>query len=89
LPELRRGDYRRLSCDPMRSVVVFARSLGREHVVVAMNASATRRTVKIPVADMGWLDGRIVRNLLDGEEFIVSGDSLTVTVPAVGGLWLK
>lgn len=89
LPELRRGEYRRLTCDPARSVVVFVRSLGSEHVVVAINAGSTRRTVKIPVADLGWADGRIVRNLLDGEEYIVSGESLAVTVPPVNGLWLK
>jgi len=86
---LRRGEYRRLLLEDRRHVYVFARSLGREHVLVAINGSATQRNLRVPVGDLGWEDGRIVRNLLSREESIVSGDSLVIRLGAWEAAWIN
>jgi len=88
LPVLRRGEYRPLLVDNRRYCFAFARSLGDSALLVLMNMGATRRYVRIQVSELGWEDGRILRNILEREEFIVSGDSVTVTLPPWSGKWL-
>ena len=88
IPALRRGDYQHLLVDNRRRCFAFARTLGDSAVMVVMNISATRRHVRIQVSELGWEDGRILRNILEREEFIVSGDSVTITLPPWSGKWL-
>ena len=88
IPALRRGDYQHLLVDNRRRCFAFARTLGDSAVMVVMNMSATRRHVRIQVSELGWEDGRILRNILEREEFIVSGDSVTITLPPWSGKWL-
>lgn len=88
LPALRRGDYRRILVDDRRGCFAFARSLGDEQVLVVVNASASQRLLRLPVAQLEWLDGRIVKNRLGQEEYLVSGDSLVVDLPAWSGAWI-
>lgn len=89
LPILRRGDFKRLLVDDPRGCYVFSRSLGDEKLVVALNASPTRRMLRLPVADLGWKDGQIIHNLLGPGEYLVSGDTLSVSLTPCSGLWLK
>jgi cyclomaltodextrinase / maltogenic alpha-amylase / neopullulanase len=84
---LRRGSYKRVFVDDRRHCYAFARILGSEKVLVAMNASPTQRYLRMPVAGLGWEDGRILRNLLGREEFLVSGDTLAITLPPWGSVW--
>jgi cyclomaltodextrinase / maltogenic alpha-amylase / neopullulanase len=88
MPALRRGAYLQILADDARGVFVFARSLGEEHLVVVLNTSSTRRVLRLPVAALGWKDGRIVRDLMGADEFIVTGETLSVTVPPWSGFWL-
>jgi cyclomaltodextrinase / maltogenic alpha-amylase / neopullulanase len=88
LPVMRRGDYRRILVDDRRHVFAFARLLGNSSILVAINASATRRHVRLQVQDLGWVDGRIVRNLLGKEEYIISEDNIAISIPAWGGVWI-
>jgi glycosidase len=88
LAPLRRGEYRRLFLDDKRRLYAFARSLGREHVLVALNGGPVRRNVQIPVGSLDWEDGRIVRNLLNREEFIVSGDKLILRLDPWEAAWI-
>src|SRR3990172_8328601 len=88
IPALRRWDYQHLLVDNRRRCFAFARTLGDSAVMVVMNMSATRRHVRIQVSELGWEDGRILRNILEREEFIVSGDSVTITLPPWSGKWL-
>ena len=52
-----------------------------------MNNSATRRHLHLPVAELGWQDGRIVHNLLESGEYIVSGDDSDVYLWHPGLVW--
>lgn len=88
LPALRRGDYRFLLADNRRRCFAFARILGDAAVLILMNMGPTRRHVRIQVSELGWEDGRILRNWLDREEFIVSGDTVSVTLQPWSGKWL-
>ena len=88
LSVLRRGDYRRIFLDDRRQCYIFARTLGRECVLVALNAGATQRHIRFSIKALGWEDGRIVRNLLGQQEYIVSGDSLLVSLAPWSGVWI-
>jgi len=85
---LRRGDYRTILTDDRRKCHSFARVLGDEKIMVVMNASETRRHLRLPVGEVGWRDGQIVRNILGNEEYIVSGEDVIVRLGPKSGLWL-
>lgn len=88
LTPLRRGEFHRLFLEDKRRVYAFARSLGREHVLVALNGGPVRRNMQIPVGSLDWEDGRIVRNLFNREEFIVSGDKLILNLDPWEAAWI-
>ena len=85
---LRRGDYQRIAVDKSRCTYAFSRTLGDEHVLVAINASDSVRHLRLPVSSLGWPDGRILSSLLGTEEYIVSGDELVITLQPWSGVWV-
>ncbi|MBS1250076.1 MAG: Neopullulanase [Chloroflexi bacterium] len=85
---LRRGDYHRVLLDKKRQLYAFARTLGDEVILIAINASPSRRHLHLPVNSLGWQDGRIVNDLLGQEEYIVSGDELIITLQPWQGTWI-
>jgi glycosidase len=87
-PALRRGDFQRIFVDDRRHSYAFVRSLGDQKVVVALNASATQRHLRLPVGGIGWSDGRIVHDLLGEGEYLVSGEDLKVSLPPWGSAWI-
>lgn len=86
-PALRRGGYRRVLADDGRGCYAFLRTLGDQPVLAALNAGPARRSLRLKVEGTGWQDGRIVRNLLGGEEALVSGDSLVISLSGWSGAW--
>jgi cyclomaltodextrinase / maltogenic alpha-amylase / neopullulanase len=88
IPALRRGDLRRVLVDDRRRCYAFARTLGDQSVLVALNASPTPRILRLPIAGLRWEDGRILRNLLGVEEYIVAGDMVVVNLPPWGCAWV-
>lgn len=88
MPALRRGSCRRIFLDDRRGCYAFARTLGMETVLVVLNASPTHRNLRIPIADLRWEDGRIVRNLLGREEYFVSKEGLPVSLSPWSGVWI-
>jgi glycosidase len=89
LPVLRRGTFERVLSEDGRSCLAFLRRLGESRLVVAINASATRRQVRLNAHQIGWRDGLIITNLLTSEQYFVSGDSLTITLQPWSGAWLS
>ncbi len=89
LATLRRGNMVRLLADDKRGVFVFARTLGVEQVVIALNASSTHRTIRIPVEGLNMPDGQIVHNLVGAGEYFISGTTLTVSLEPWSGAWLQ
>jgi glycosidase len=89
IPALRRGDYLPILKEEARSCFAFARCLGEETILVAINAGPTRRQLRLKIDKLGWKDGQIVRDLLGTQEFIVSGDTISFALPSYCGMWLK
>ena len=54
-PALRRGSYHRLYAHD--GVYVFARRLGGEQLVIALNASSATRTIDVPLGPIGLASG--------------------------------
>lgn len=77
---LRRGSFLEIHRDGKRGGYAFARKLGEESLLVVLNASSGRRSYRFNVEELSWRDGRIVRDLLSGEESIVSGTELNLTL---------
>ena len=84
-PSLRRGEYVKLLAND--GLYAFARTLGEEKVVVALNASARAHQVKLPCAALKWNDGHIVQSLIDGQKFTVTDGKLSFTLPPWSGVW--
>ncbi len=85
---LRRGDYRRILTDETRQCFAFARKIGDQSVLITLNTGATYRHLRLPIGDLSWQDGEIKRDLLGGDEFIVSGDFLSLKIDAKSALWI-
>lgn len=88
MPCLRRGKYLRVFLEEKSHCFAFARKLGDQSVLVCLNASPVQRHLRLPVAELGWTDGRIVHDLTGIDEYIVSGDHLNLRLPAWGAAWI-
>jgi cyclomaltodextrinase len=86
---LRRGEFRRIWLDDTRGCYAFARSLGVSNVLAVFNASNIRRHLRLPVGELSWPDGRIVHSLMEPGDFIVSGETLNVTLSPWSGMWIS
>jgi len=56
--------------------------------LITLNTGATYRHLRLPISTLGWQDGEIKHDLLKGDEFIVSGDFLSVKIDAKSALWI-
>jgi cyclomaltodextrinase len=86
---LRRGDYIPLLADDRQHCYSFARSIGDEIIIFAMNASSEKADQQLPTDRLGWGEGQVVTDLLGGEEFLVSEGSILLSLPPWSGVWLS
>ncbi len=84
---LRRGEYVRLTVDTTHGWYAFARVLGEEKTLVALNLSEKPVEASIPVSKL-WHEGRGLRSLLDNRPFTVQDGKLSISLPAWGGAWV-
>jgi glycosidase/fibronectin type 3 domain-containing protein len=83
-PELVDGDFKVLLADDTSGTVAYGRKDGSHAAVVALNPTTASQTVTIPVA--GWLpDGTSLTAAYGSGGGTVSGGSVSVTLPALGG----
>jgi cyclomaltodextrinase / maltogenic alpha-amylase / neopullulanase len=88
-PALRRGGFARLRLDEANACYAFGRTLEGGGAALVINASAEKRMVRVPVADLGWLDGRVLTEALRGGGQAVKDGSLEADLaPMSGALWL-
>jgi len=85
-PSLRRGDYLRLLAEDGH--YAFARVLGEDKVLVALNATSRARKIEVPCAILGWGEGHLVQGLINGEKYTVSGGKLSLNLSPWSGVWL-
>jgi cyclomaltodextrinase / maltogenic alpha-amylase / neopullulanase len=86
---LRRGNFEEVLMDDAHLCYVSARVLDDEKILVALSGSSQDQVIDVPVARLGFEDGRELKNLLGKETFHVSGDQLRVEIPAYAGLLLE
>ena len=85
---LRRGDFTHLLSDDRRRCYAFSRRLGNENIVVVMNASSTKRNLRVPLDHTQPSEGRILHNLLGKGEYSISGKHISLSLPPKSGVWL-
>ena len=83
---LRRGDFIRLLADD--GIYCFARILGEQIVLIALNASGREQQIEIPCAGLGWKEGRVVQGLIDNQKSEVAGGTLTIHLGPWSGTWI-
>jgi glycosidase len=85
---LRRGNFTHVLSDDRRRAYAFSRQLGDESVLVVINASSTKRNLRLPVSGLNYVEGQILRDLLSKSEYLVSGGNVSVSLPPRSGIWL-
>lgn len=88
LPALRQGKIRTLFSSESQNTYAFVRSLSAEHVIMAMNPNRSERTLPLPVAELGWADGSVARNLLGKQTYPVAEGYIDLRLPARAGVWI-
>ncbi len=92
-PALTAGDLRFLLADDAAGTIAYGRNTSSRAALVALNVSGSPRTLTIPVA--GYLpDGTVLTvgygvGMPSGQTVTVSGGSVALTVPALGGAYLR
>ncbi len=86
-PILRHGEYTRIVAN--NDLYAFARTLGEETILMAMNVSGQARRISIPCAKLKWGENHVAQNLLDGQKYPVSGGRLKIDLPAWSGIWVE
>jgi cyclomaltodextrinase len=87
-PALRRGDYQRGPQENSRCYG-FVRSTAVEKVLVMMNASGAQLKQAVNIKDIGWENGKVVRDLISSHKtYTIANGMLEITLPAWGGIWL-
>jgi cyclomaltodextrinase len=85
-PALRRGEFVRLLADD--GIYAFARILGEQNILIALNASAQEHRIEIPCSVLGWREGRALQGLIDGQKFSVTGGKISLILPPWSGTWI-
>ncbi len=85
-PALRRGDFQRLAAED--GLLAYARILGEEKIITAINATGRTHRMDIPCTLLGWNDGRTVQNLVNQEKSKVGSGQLSVNLPPWSGAWI-
>jgi cyclomaltodextrinase len=85
-PSLRRGDYTHLLAEDGH--YAFARILGEDKVLVALNATSRACQIEIPCSTLGWTGGRVLQNLISHEKFTVNAGKISLNLSPWSGIWL-
>ncbi len=88
LPALRRGAYRHLAAESHGQCLAFARLYAEQSILVVLNTGPTSCRLSVPVGELGWQEGRSVRNLLETGEYVVAGGALALDLPPCSGAWI-
>jgi glycosidase len=83
---LRRGEFLSLLAEDGH--YAFARTLGEENVLIALNATSRSRQLDVPCAGLGWREGRVVQDFINGEKYTVRGGKLSLNLSSWSGVWI-
>ncbi len=83
---LRRGDLRRVYLAEENSWYAFARSLGEDHVVIALNATDEPHQLNIPLQKLGLPDGILMEDVVTRGRYRVTDQVLHVSLGPWSGM---
>lgn len=84
---LRRGEYAHITVNEASGLYAFARILGGEKTLIALNTSDKTVHAQIPIQTL-WKEGQTLRNLIDGAPFSVSNGQINVSLVPWSGIYL-
>jgi glycosidase len=85
---MQKGSFKRLCVDDTQKVCVFARTLGKEFLIIVLNSSSNAGVIQIPVDELGIENGENLHCLmgkLDKNEYIVSDQKINLKLPPFAG----
>jgi glycosidase len=88
LPALRRGTLERIAVNNKTQLCAFGRISEAGSAAVVLNASDSAQRMNIDVSKLGWSDGEVIKEALDGDEFVISEGQLEVELQPHGGALL-
>jgi glycosidase len=86
---MRRGAFEPIPMQEQKDVLLFKRTFQEQAMLVALNYSNEKRQVKLTLNELGHSPGVILRNVLDGEDFLLAESGLEISLPVFGAAWLK
>jgi cyclomaltodextrinase / maltogenic alpha-amylase / neopullulanase len=87
-PALRSGTLQRVMANDGQNCYAFRRELDGEQIVIAVNASGSKRSLTLPAADLGWQDGQKIMDLLGSGAYNVSERQFGVKLAPHSAAWL-
>jgi glycosidase len=87
-PALRRGDFQSIPDDGAGTCCAFSRQLAEEAVLVAVNASSSRESLRLPVTKFDWQNGDSGTNLIGGQKYPVRDGFIELEIDPWDGLWV-
>jgi glycosidase len=84
---LRRGEFTRIALNENIGLYAFARSLGNEKTLVAINFSEKPIQVELPVTSL-WRDGQKLLSLLDNRPLGIVEGKVKIILPAWGCVYV-
>ncbi|HLC04005.1 MAG TPA: glycoside hydrolase family 13 protein [Anaerolineales bacterium] len=88
LPQLRRGEYRRLVEDDQAGTCAFARVIDARPVMVAANTTRSTKNFRLRPSDYGLEVGSILVEAVEGREVGLRDGELELKLPPYGGVLL-
>ncbi len=85
-PSFRRGNFINLLADDGH--YVFARTLGEEKVLVAINPSPRSIQSEVPLSSINCKDGTVFHDLINNGKYSVRGGKLSLRLLPWSGVWL-
>ena len=85
---LRRGHLHWVCSNPVSGCLAFVRQDPLDRVLVVMNPSPEVRNAQLSLKDIGWAGDYHPRSLLNGVEYSISQDVLSVTLEPWSGDWI-
>jgi cyclomaltodextrinase / maltogenic alpha-amylase / neopullulanase len=86
---LRGGGMKRVAASDSQNCYVFVRSLENEEIIIAINASGSKRSISLPSLSMGWQNGQNFNNLLESGTYTSADDHLILKLNPHSAVWLS
>ena len=87
-PALRRGSFDVLTADNERNIIVYARTLGDETVIVLLNRSDEAHSLRVPLPEPLWTPFAAVFSTSEGYRLQQDESGLILDMPELSGLVL-